>query len=596
MKARRILWHLADSICTFRRSRFVPVPGSFPVGLTALLASAMIGLGIPAANGQVKYTPEHETVQRMCEKAAKFLEANIPLHRGELVLAAITVVEVSKRYHETVPVDNPIVVKAINEIRIEVADLIKNLEMNDPNIQPDIRKDGMYKLCLNIIFLCDINYDKYRNEIGHMVNYMLSQQLPSGGYGYSRPGNGDTSQSQYIGLALAVLKLHGHEVDPERARILLDWFCKTQLSQGNAKGTWAYHYQDLTPFNPLPKRSLHVAGAGTVYLLADFLNLTPSGVQGAKKRIQGINWDLPPSVREHITDEKKRDPKSVPLATFDRGLLARVKNEANQWLGANFSIENTDHEWTYYYMYGLERYAYFREKSEGEMPEFPTWYDIGVDYLEPIQSPSGYWEPTKTSGETKNNATCLATLFLVRSSQLLLKDSRMGPVVANREAFQENKRIRQGTEGNLIVEQDTQNMVDLLSALKEDNSKEKLAGMVYEMAGPLKEFTDRDKKSKAETVGFLRGLVTDFEPYRRLVAVKFLASLQDLDNVPALLYALGDPEMEIAVEAHNGLRLISRKLDSFPISDKPSELEMQELKKKWTEWYLGIKPGANLLD
>ena len=69
-----------------------------------------------------------------------------------------------------------------------------------------------------------------------------------------------------------------------------------------------------------------------------------------------------------------------------------------------------------------------------------------------------------------------------------------------------------------------------------------------------------------------------------------------MDNVPALIYALGDPDLRISAEAHNGLRLISRKLDSIPVSDKPDHAEFQNLKRQWTEWYLRIRPGAELLD
>ena len=106
------------------------------------------------------------------------------------------------------------------------------------------------------------------------------------------------------------------------------------------------------------------------------------------------------------------------------------------------------------------------------------------------------------------------------------------------------------------------------------------------------------------------------EYYRRLIAVRFLAGEQDMDNVPALLYALGDPDYRICLEAHNGLRLISRKIDSMTISeatkrnakrypgilkDEPENagnvrIEFDSMKKKWTEWFLKIRPGAELLD
>ena len=102
--------------------------------------------------------------------------------------------------------------------------------------------------------------------------------------------------------------------------------------------------------------------------------------------------------------------------------------------------------------------------------------------------------------------------------------------------------------------------------------------------------------------------------YRRLIAVRFLAGEQDMDNVPALIYGLGDPDFRIAIEAHNGLRLISRKIDSLSVSRSTQtnalrspgvltedeknlmQAEFGSVKKKWTNWFLKIRPGAELLD
>ncbi len=49
--------------------------------------------------------------------------------------------------------------------------------------------------------------------------------------------------------------------------------------------------------------------------------------------------------------------------------------------------------------------------------------------------------------------------------------------------------------------------------------------------------------------------------YRRLIAVDFLAGEQDMDNVPGLIYALGDPDFRVCLEAHDGSHPISRRID-----------------------------------
>ncbi len=49
----------------------------------------------------------------------------------------------------------------------------------------------------------------------------------------------------------------------------------------------------------------------------------------------------------------------------------------------------------------------------------------------------------------------------------------------------------------------------------------------------------KDNKSRGEIKAFLRSMVAARNYYRRLIAVRFLGGEQDMDNVPALIYALG---------------------------------------------------------
>lgn len=105
-----------------------------------------------------------------------------------------------------------------------------------------------------------------------------------------------------------------------------------------------------------------------------------------------------------------------------------------------------------------------------------------------------------------------------------------------------------------------------------------------------------DDVSRIEKSSFLRSLVGSHQVNRRFVAVKLLAGVQDIGNAPALIYALGDPVFEIRLAAHNGLRLVSRKFDSFELSTKPTLAEFASMKEQWTDWYLSIVPDAELLD
>ena len=88
-----------------------------------------------------------------------------------------------------------------------------------------------------------------------------------------------------------------------------------------------------------------------------------------------------------------------------------------------------------------------------------------------------------------------------------------------------------------------------------------------------------------------------------------------MDNVPGLIYAVSDPDFRIAFEAHQGLRLVSRKIDSMKLSqltldnarrdpgplerDSPQIVatmrsEFNSMEKRWSDWFLKIRPNAQL--
>jgi len=82
-----------------------------------------------------------------------------------------------------------------------------------------------------------------------------------------------------------------------------------------------------------------------------------------------------------------------------------------------------------------------------------------------------------------------------------------------------------------------------------------------------------------------------FQP--RFVAVKTLSRIRDLDRVPALIYALSDPDPRIIQQSRTGLRFISRNFNGFGLSDEPTETEKQEAISHWKQWYLSVQPEGD---
>ena len=250
-------------------------------------------------------------------------------------------------------------------------------------------------------------------------------------------------------------------------------------------------------------------------------------------------------------------------------------------------------------MYALERYAYFREQAEGSVGNgaMRSWYDGGVKVFASLQNPDGSFPdgPERTSPAVVN--TAFAVLFLVRSSEILsLPPSSSSLAGGSDLSSLSGQKLNELKGGKIQSSEASQNLNELLDSLNKDLSAEQLAVLTDSLKTAIKDYQDRPETSRTEAQGFLRSLVKDKNYFKRLIAVRFLAGEQDLDNAPALIYAMGDPDTRICVEAHNGLRLISRKIDSIKLPEEPERPDLETAKEKWSSWYTKLRPGAELFE
>ena len=575
------------------------LPACWPI--LVLFAAVFTTLAIPnLGQAQERFTPESPEVQAIADRAVAFLQKG---HRnpGHNTMAALAIVEHTKRYENRVPKGNKVVTSAISHIREQCEKGTFHEE-----------KETYYP-AIALILLAEVDADRNHEQIIHLLDVLKKRQESHGGYTYKNQDTGDCSQTQFAGLAMWVAKSHGFDVDITMAKNTLAWFCR--VARG---GQWSYIYTREDKPTRGPTLSMQAAGISSVYLLADMLQLNRRSASFKPNSGATEGLGLPPTVQIYIppVDGKARGRRSDgPLTNFDKGLLGGTLGAGNRSFESVFKYDYP--RWNYYYLYALERYCYFRQQAEGHLGggNFKEWYDGGVDFLKKKQKKNGSFEKGAGAPTDTVSATAFAVLFLVRSSEIISLPPAEGATLGG-EGF--GTGILRRTDGAKIVgseaEQNLSSMIELLKA-NETLSSEQLAKINESLKKQIVEFRNKDAKSRAEVQGFLRSMVGAKNYYRRLIAVRFLAGEQDMDNVPGLIYAVSDPDFRIAFEAHQGLRLISRKIDSMKLSnttlknarrspgilkkDSPELLslmrsEFNTMEKRWSDWFLKIRPNAQL--
>ena len=525
--------------------------------------------GLATSRYAQAYTPESPEVRKLVDSALAFLDTQKPHPRlGGKALMAMTLLKGNRSP------DHPLIQVAIEACRRAATQL-------EQNHSPDI----IYDLGLSIIFLCELDPDQYRTEIDALMRLLVSWQKEFGGWGYlqgAQLATGDTSMTQYAVLATWTADRTGaFPVNVDSAVNVANWLMRTQ----DPKGGWAYQGDDPGNFNRIEQigvqHSLTAAGCGSMYVVADVLRLN----RGMGKR-RDDNDGLPPALR--IVREKSKRPSQGPLTDqLDRALLRRTLADGDGWFARNFSIATTD--WTYYYMYGLERYKSFRELAYGEERN-PKWYDEGVVYLAQQQTSKGSWN----SDNGDNIDTCFGVLFLIRGTQKMIQKAASydGRLRGGRGLPSDAASATQAADGRIARTPFQGKAESLLSILEAAGDDELNAMEDKEFRVEL----SQDPALRQRQLERLRRLVTADEFVVRITALKVLQGLRNLDDVPTYIYALSDPDPRVVRRARDALRLMSRKIDGVGLGDDPSQAAKVDAIERWKDWYLQIRPDAQFLN
>jgi hypothetical protein len=436
----------------------------------------------------------------------------------------------------------------------------------------------LYSTGIAIVFLCEVDAEKYASEIETFSTSLVKRQKAQGAWGYPSGDHAatcDTSMTQYGVLGLWTARGHGIAVPEETIVAAANWLVRTQ----DPSGGWGYQGIDPGDFRRVRQEnvrpSLAAAGLGSSYMCADMLGLR---VELPDRSIEGLPAAFQ-KVEEKAPEEQRPRDDKVEAKRIRQACL-----DGNRWLAQNLTFDGQN--WTYYYMYGLERAMSFRELVEGRSTG-ASWYDRGVAHLTKSQHDDGHWE--SNSGALVD--TAFALLFLMRGTKKTIEktvgeQSLAGVLIGGRGLPTDTSNVR--VVGGRVVGTSLATTVDELLSILEDPENEDFPSTVE--FPPELRVDATDPKERAVQLERLAQLASKGSVEVRVVAVKTLSMSGRFDVVPALIAALEDRDNRVAIAARDGLRRVSRKFNAWGPPDNPTAAEKTIAANQWRTWYASVAP------
>ncbi len=532
-----------------------------------LLAVTLLAMLLQSAARAV--TPDSPEVQQMIKQGVDFLlKPNVIMHgAGEDALIGLAL------FKAGFDASHPRVQQSLASAQA----LARNSTTNGLG-------SDCYSAAVCCILMCDVDPNKYHDDINLIISGFLQRQRPNGCWSYAPFKYDDTSQTQYCLLCLWVAAQNGFDIPVDAVERCAGWVIGMQHPDGG----WAYRAPYNEQTNPTPvfdqqhiqvSHSMTAAGAGMAYLCYHLFGFASGASPG--------DGQLPSAVQV-VDDQKQHKGVTLKSDKVSRAALQNSMRLADAWFAANLRFDAPI--WTHYYMYGFERYKAFQELVLRQNNAEPAWYNQGVDFLRRTQQPNGAWRsPIATTANTNEPIdTSFAILFLTRSSKKTINKVMLEGVMRSGKGLPKDLstvRIADGQILNPEMVENVDGMLKLLEEQKDDLDPETLADQLV---------LDPDPQKRSQQLEHLRRLVHHKNYKVRLSAVKTLSTARDFGNVPALIYALSDPDTNVSHAALDGLRFTSRRLSTPGIPENATAEQMRQLQEYWKAWYRSVRPDGGL--
>lgn len=514
---------------------------------------AVITAGTLCAQG---LTPQSPEIQEAVKKGIAFLEKNgaAENRQGGQALIGMAVLK------SGADAEHPLIRRAVEAIRKSISS--SKVEMSDP----------IYSVGLSVMFLSDLDADKYRAELDALCRFLQNNQRSDGSWSYLTSGSpdgypsGDMSMTQYGVLAYWTLRENQFPVPDLAINKVARWLLNAQDPN---TGTYAYQTTMSKDFSQITrsdmKPSTTAAGMASLYACRELfgMNNLPAKKSPAQE-IPAVFVKIP-----RAEEEMPQGDKAISRMSVD--FFEKAQSKGDNWLRDQFSPLKKETQYLHYYLYAIERYWSFREIAEKKIEESPAWYNTASRFLLREQASDGSWN--SSCGATVD--TAFAVLTLLRSTRLSIAKEKS--VIARFSSSNmiggkglprstEDVRIRDGQIVSLRDVPDVDQLAEALNAMEEFDD-ESIAKIYMLSNEELHSLLEKQNSS-------LMRFASAADANTRLSIVSMISQSGDIKHIPLLLYAMTDPDENIAQKAYKAALRITRTLDDITI---------EKLKDRYTD-------------
>jgi hypothetical protein len=384
-------------------------------------------------------------------------------------------------------------------------------------------------------------------------------------------------------LAIWTLDRNGFKLDYNRVSNAMKWLLLVQ----DKNGPWPYHGKVPTNGQLMTQEktsmSMALAGAASLLIAGDAVRVWGETTIDDDTGIVG----LPKAIKLYKEDNNVERRKK---ARMPKEPIFNAVGRMDQWRKQNPETFGANLYWYFYTAYTTERYESFVEIAKGlPADKSPAWYNQTVTELIKLEAPGGGW--VAQAATQPSVSTAFAILFLIRSTQRALGTGASASTIGG-YGFGDDVSKAQLVGGSAVTKSPAQSVTQMLDLLEGDGA-DQLDG---------KSLSDRavlptDPVQRAAQLDRLERLVRGSKSWQaRRVSAKLLGMSDELRVVPALIFALSDPDESVRNYARDGLRFISRRFEGYGMPDEPSNAQVRQAQRKWRAWYLTMKPGFVFLD